>query len=249
MGDLEAFEPMLARVREAVDATYRGNAEPYIALWSRREPVSLFGALGPRKTAMADIERAFRWVASRFGDPLVSTEFEVVEVGDNFAYTVGYEQGELAIDGVKQQMRIRVTQIYRREEDEWRLVHRHGDFAPVDDSPGAGTRPGHRKLPDDSKPVVLIARFDGNVEQLRQAYDLAHERLKNQPGPAAGELRHHCAMGDNALYLVGIWESERRARERFASDEFEHTLVSAGFPSPKKADLTILELHATEPAL
>jgi ketosteroid isomerase-like protein len=32
-------------------------------------------------------------------------------------------------------MRIRVTHIYRLEDGQWRLVHRHGDFAPVDESP------------------------------------------------------------------------------------------------------------------
>jgi ketosteroid isomerase-like protein len=30
---------------------------------------------------------------------------------------------------------LRVTQVYRREGGEWRLVHRHGDFAPMDQSP------------------------------------------------------------------------------------------------------------------
>jgi ketosteroid isomerase-like protein len=142
MGDLQSFEATLARVREAVDATYRGDAEPYTQLWSSREPVSLFGALGPRKTNRPDIEQAFRWVASRFSDPAMVTDFEVVEVSDSFAYTVGYERGELAIDGKKQHVRVRVTQIFRHENNEWKMVHRHGDFAPVDDSPGAETQAG-----------------------------------------------------------------------------------------------------------
>jgi len=142
MEDLQSFDATLERVREAVDATYRGDAEPYTQLWSRQEPVSLFGALGPRKTNRSDIEQAFRWVASRFSDPVMLTDFEVVEVADGLAYTVGYEHGELAIDGKKQHVRVRVTQIFRREGNEWKLVHRHGDFAPVDDSPGAEAHAG-----------------------------------------------------------------------------------------------------------
>jgi ketosteroid isomerase-like protein len=51
------------------------------------------------------------------------------------AYTVGYEQGQLAIDGTGQPVKIRVTHVYRREEDEWKLVHRHGDLAPVNERP------------------------------------------------------------------------------------------------------------------
>jgi ketosteroid isomerase-like protein len=32
-------------------------------------------------------------------------------------------------------VKVRVTHIFRREHGEWRIVHRHGDLAPVDDSP------------------------------------------------------------------------------------------------------------------
>jgi hypothetical protein len=96
--------------------------------------------------------------------------------------------------------------------------------------------------------VMLIARFDGDVEELTQAYDRAHRVIMDRGG-APGELRHHCAVGDGALYLVGVWESEEILRARFASDEFEKILVSSGFPSPRTAELTILKLHATEPPL
>jgi hypothetical protein len=98
--------------------------------------------------------------------------------------------------------------------------------------------------------VMLIARFDGDVGQLRQAYDRAHALIMNRGGATvAGELRHHCAIGDGALYIIGVWESEERVRTRWASEEFEDVLTSVGFPSPKTADITIVELHATEPPL
>jgi hypothetical protein len=41
----------------------------------------------------------------------------------------------------------------------------------------------------------------------------------------AGELRHHCAVGDGALYIIGVWESEERVRTRWASAEFEDALT------------------------
>ena len=55
--------------------------------------------------------------------------------GADLAYTVGYEISDVVLDGAMTHQRLRVTQIYRRENGEWRLVHRHGDFAPVDRSP------------------------------------------------------------------------------------------------------------------
>jgi hypothetical protein len=98
--------------------------------------------------------------------------------------------------------------------------------------------------------VMLIARFDGDVDELRAAYDRAHALIMSRGGATgAGELRHHCAIGEGALYIIGVWESEERVRTRWASEEFEDVLTSAGFPSPKTADITVLELHATEPPL
>src|SRR5215208_6910446 len=98
--------------------------------------------------------------------------------------------------------------------------------------------------------VMLIARFDGDVDELARAYDRAHALIMGRGGATgAGELRHHCALGDGALYIVGVWESEERARSRWASREFEDLLTSVGFPAPRTADTTVLRLHAIEPPL
>jgi hypothetical protein len=98
--------------------------------------------------------------------------------------------------------------------------------------------------------VMLIARFEGDVNELRQAYDRAHALIMSRGGATGvGELRHHCAIGEDALYIIGVWDSEKRVRARWASDAFENLLTSVGFPSPRTAEITVLELHATEPPL
>jgi len=97
-------------------------------------------------------------------------------------------------------------------------------------------------------PVVVITRFTGDVDQLKAAYDTAHRTIMERGG-APGELHHLCAIGDRALYLIGVWESEERLRARFASAEFQDMLTSAGFPSQELAEVTILQLHAIEPPL
>lgn len=98
--------------------------------------------------------------------------------------------------------------------------------------------------------ALLIARFDGDPTELTQAYDRAHALIMSRGGATSfGELRHHCAVGGSSLYIVGVWESEEHIKARWSSDEFEKLLMSVGFPSPKKADITILSLHAVEPPL
>jgi ketosteroid isomerase-like protein len=74
-------------------------------------------------------------MAARFSDPDMTTDVEVVHVGSELASTVGYEHGQVAIDGHRQPVRIRATHSYRREQEEWKLIHRQGDPAPVDDRP------------------------------------------------------------------------------------------------------------------
>ena len=54
--------------------------------------------------------------------------------------------------------------------------------------------------------TLLIARFRGDVDELTRAYDRAHEAIM-QAGGAPGELRHHCGLGDDSLFIVGVWES------------------------------------------
>lgn len=97
-------------------------------------------------------------------------------------------------------------------------------------------------------PVVLIARFRGDVAQLTRTYDVAHKAIMDVGGPP-GELRHHCAVDDDSLYIIGVWESEEALRTRFAGDELKQTLAESGFPSMDQAELTILRLHAVEPPL
>jgi len=131
------LQQTLDRVHLATVAIGRGDPEPYMRLWSRADKVSLFGAWGPCKQGWDQVSQTFRWVATRFTGGELRCEDLIVNVSGDLAYTVGYERGAMAVDGQEPEpMSIRVTQIYRREDGEWRLVHRHGDFAPIDQSAG-----------------------------------------------------------------------------------------------------------------
>ena len=134
--DPEAFADALSRERSAEAAIYRGDPGPFKELWSRGDDISLFGAFGPCKKGWHQVGKTVDWVASRYREGVVTAEYEVVHEGADLAYTVGYEIGDVILDGAPMiRQRLRVTQIYRREGGEWRLIHRHGDFAPADQSP------------------------------------------------------------------------------------------------------------------
>lgn len=46
------------------------------------------------------------------------------------AYTVGLEHTSVSVDGEPHTYTLRATQVYRREEGEWKVAHRHGDTVP-----------------------------------------------------------------------------------------------------------------------
>ena len=50
------------------------------------------------------------------------------------AYTVGYEHNTVSVEGSRRTYTLRVTHVYRREDGQWRIVHRHGDAPPTSDS-------------------------------------------------------------------------------------------------------------------
>ena len=113
-----------------------GDPGPRLDLWSKNDPVTLFGAMGMSQSGRDKLSETFTWVASRFSD--VSDfhfDVELVGVEGDMAYTLGFERfnGSIASRPVEPVL-VRVTHIYWRENGIWKIVHRHAD------NPGPDTR-------------------------------------------------------------------------------------------------------------
>ena len=127
----------LEQVRGALAAMASGDPEPYIDAWADLPEVTLFGAWGPIEQGYQPLTDTFRWVGSRFTGGALVPENVVTHTNGDLAYTVGFERGEVSVDGdTPRPMTLRVTHIYRRIGGAWRLVHRHADFPPADQRPG-----------------------------------------------------------------------------------------------------------------
>jgi ketosteroid isomerase-like protein len=133
----EFVKTFLPRQIEAERALHDGDLAPRLELWSRADPVTLFGAWAPCDSGWAAVSRTFDWVASRFSD-CAAYELELVAAGvsGDLAYTVGYEHSSSSVDGGPVVPNtLRVTHVYRREDGDWKIVHRHGDHPPADQRP------------------------------------------------------------------------------------------------------------------
>ena len=99
-----------------------------MALWSRSDPVTLFGAVMTR-SGWDELEPAFVRLAESF-DRSESFRLEVMAAGvsGDLGYVVGIERSRAArTGGDVVEYALRVTTILRREAGDWRVVYRHGD--------------------------------------------------------------------------------------------------------------------------
>ena len=108
-------------------ALHNGDPGPRRELWSRTEPVSVLGAWR-NAHGQAELDELFTALGSTFAD-CTSYTFELLacDVVGDMAYTAGLEHTSASVDGRPRTYTLRATQVYRREEGEWRVAHRHGD--------------------------------------------------------------------------------------------------------------------------
>jgi ketosteroid isomerase-like protein len=135
MGELEDFLiATIDRQIESEEAIHSGDPRPRLEMWSRNDPVTFFGAWGPCDSDRGEVERTFHWIASRSSN-CIDHDFDLVAAGasGDLAYTVGYERSTRSLDGgPPETTTLRVTHVYRREDGEWKIVHRHDDIVPED---------------------------------------------------------------------------------------------------------------------
>ncbi len=112
---------------EAELALHNGDPGPRRALWSRREPVSVLGAWR-NAYGQAEVLELFDNLGKSFSD-CTSYEFELeaLDVVGDMAYTAGLEHTSASVDGQPRTYTLRATPVYRREDGQWRVAHRHGD--------------------------------------------------------------------------------------------------------------------------
>jgi ketosteroid isomerase-like protein len=139
MSELDDFlTPTLTRQLKAEKALINGDPGPRLAMWSTKDPVTVFGAMKDVIGA-EEARQVFRWLATRFSN-CTDYRFELVAAGasGDLAYTLGYEHISFSMDGGPVQPTVlRVTHVYRHEDGEWKVVHRHADALPTGQLPGA----------------------------------------------------------------------------------------------------------------
>ena len=130
MAAVDDVDELIEQFHLASDEFLKGNPEPVNKLWSRREDVSLANPFGPPVRGWEQVAEVSERAASQFSDgEMVGYETIEKQVTPEFAYIVRVERGRAKVGGSEDitPITLRVTMIFRPEDGEWKIVHRHAD--------------------------------------------------------------------------------------------------------------------------
>ena len=140
--EVSEFRAFLRQWEEGQSRFLRGDP----ALWkqnaSQREDVTILGAFGGYEKGWAEVGLRYDWAASQYKERPAKVEVDYVSmmVAGDLAFTVAIERQEEVRSGghpAAAMRTLRATQIFRREEGAWKLLHRHADPLTEKKPPGA----------------------------------------------------------------------------------------------------------------
>ena len=130
MGPGNDIDEVIERYHRALGAFMRGDHEPARQLFSERDDVTLGNPFGPFARGSAQVVEAMARAADNYRDGDANA-FDTVSkhVAGDLAYLVEVERLRSKVGGREDlaSVELRVTTIFRRETDGWRIVHRHAD--------------------------------------------------------------------------------------------------------------------------
>jgi ketosteroid isomerase-like protein len=124
------FEAMVEKTHLALKEFFKGNPEPYSKLYSGEQDISLMGAQGGIAVGPKEVKESLTTRSSwfRVGENVRWERLVTVLVQD-IGYVVELEQFDAKVGDVSEitHVALRVTTVFRRENGQWKLVHRQGD--------------------------------------------------------------------------------------------------------------------------
>jgi ketosteroid isomerase-like protein len=126
----EDFDRALEASHRALDAIAKGDPSAFLELYSKDEGATLANPFGPPARGRSQTEEAARRAAANYRDGR-AVEFKnfATCVTAGLAYTLEIERFEAKVGGSEEvaSVALRVTSVFRPEDADWKLVHRHAD--------------------------------------------------------------------------------------------------------------------------
>lgn len=119
------------KAREAAARSYViGDPEPLDQIVTKELPATFYPPNGGYTEGTNNVATRYKSDAESFAQG-GETDFEILQMaaGETIAFWVGFQRANVYMKGKAKAVSfdLRVTEIFCREGDEWKLVHRHAD--------------------------------------------------------------------------------------------------------------------------
>ena len=133
-----AFDRVVDQYHRAAEEFIKGNPEPYKALFSRQDDVTLGNPFGPFGRGWGQIAGIMERASALYRDGEgFSAETISTCVTPGLAFIVEVERFRARIAGRDElsSVALRTTSVFRPEEDGWKIMHRQADTVTTARSP------------------------------------------------------------------------------------------------------------------
>ena len=129
--DTQTFDSAVEAFRtRALPSFLQGDHSAAVALFSAADDVTLANPIGPAVRGLGAVNQAVAMAAARTADGSLRDIEEVSRYSTpDLGYVVQIERAQAKLGGADEvsPISLRVTMIFRREDDGWKVVHRHAD--------------------------------------------------------------------------------------------------------------------------
>ncbi|MBO9710966.1 MAG: nuclear transport factor 2 family protein [Caulobacter sp.] len=124
------FTAFLERRRAVAQAYVNGDAGPLGEIATQSNPASFFPPNGGRETGAGHVTAVNARGSRSFGEG-GETTLEILhgQASGDLAYWTGLQHAVVRLNGHSDPVatHLRVTEVFRREDGEWKMIHRHAD--------------------------------------------------------------------------------------------------------------------------
>jgi ketosteroid isomerase-like protein len=125
----QPFAAAIARLHAAMAKVANGDISAIKALYAHSNDATSFYGWGGYEKGWDAVSKRWEWAGSQFKGGTVSYQNVTSVATAELAYTTDIETFQVRMDGMDRptQWSNRVTHIFRLEDGEWRLLHRHAN--------------------------------------------------------------------------------------------------------------------------
>jgi ketosteroid isomerase-like protein len=120
-------------VRAISDRFYSGldrmDVSALPEVWSHRDDVTTMHPMGGEQVGWEAVRTSFAQAAGTLTDSHVRLTDQRIYAGTDLAYETGIERGGAKLAGEPVEFEHRVTNVYRLEDGQWKMIHHHTDVS------------------------------------------------------------------------------------------------------------------------